>query len=421
MAELHLARTEGAVAGAHKLCVVKQMLPALSGDPEFVQMFVDEARLAVALDHPNLVHVHEVGCVDGQYFYAMEYLHGETVARLGATPPRLSLGEALTIVVGVAAGLEYAHDKCGSDGKALCIVHRDVSPQNVIVTFDGAVKLLDFGIAKAADRLTETRRGVIKGKVRYMSPEQIRGEPLDRRADVYSLGVMLWELTTGQTLWDGPGEFAIQRRIVDEDAPPPSARVADYPPELEQIVLAALARSRDARLPSAEALQLALEEMAREHKLSLSSVGLARAVRERFGERVAALRLAQATGAAAVTEHVLADLASRPRGADVDDASMPSVSEVGVATRPVGQGAIDAPLSPAPLSPAPLSPAPLSPVSPSRRRRLALTALAMLSIVGAALLARPYLAPPVELSPAARAPLPLATATPAPVAVDVPA
>src|SRR6202000_136849 len=153
-------------------------------------------------------------CAADRYFFAMEYLHGETVARVQAAVSArrevVPLAEALSIGVGIAAGLHYADEKRALDGTPLSIVHRDVSPQNVIVTFDGAVKLLDFGIAKAAHRASETKQGTIKGKVRYMSPEQVRSETLDRRADVFALGVMLWELTTGQTLYGGEGDFQIQ-------------------------------------------------------------------------------------------------------------------------------------------------------------------------------------------------------------------
>src|SRR5262249_35157487 len=160
------------------------------------------------------------------------------------------------------------------------------------------------GIAKAAHRLTETRLGTIKGKVRYMAPEQIRSEEIDRRADVFALGVMLWELTCGQPLYDAPNEFALTRQIVDEDARRPSQVVPWYPPELERIVMKAVARRRAERFESTEALQLALEELGRERKLAVSSVGLARYLRELFAPRVEALREAQAGGDEAMTELV---------------------------------------------------------------------------------------------------------------------
>ena len=187
--------------------VIKRILPQLATKTDFVEMFLDEARIAATLQHPNVVQMYDVGVVDGNYFIAMEYLHGEDVRSLQRTlhrqDKRLPLEHALNIVIGVASGLHYAHEKVGFDGKPLEIVHRDVTPQNVIVTYDGAVKLLDFGIAKASNRFGETRFGTLKGKVPYMSPEQCRGEPLDRRSDIFSLGIMLYELTLGKAALSG--------------------------------------------------------------------------------------------------------------------------------------------------------------------------------------------------------------------------
>src|SRR5262249_22479010 len=154
-------------------------------------MFLDEARIAATLHHSNIVQVFDIGSIDGNYFFAMEFLHGEDVRRMlsaaGSRRIAIPLEHAISIVLGVCAGLHYAHEKVGLDGRPLELVHRDVSPQNVFVTYDGGVKLVDFGIAKASHRAAETRNGTLKGKIRYMSPEQCRAEPLDRRSDVFAL------------------------------------------------------------------------------------------------------------------------------------------------------------------------------------------------------------------------------------------
>src|SRR5579864_4679625 len=218
MAEIFLARVSG-LPGFQKMVVIKRILPQLATNNDFVEMFLDEARIAATLQHPNVVQMYDVGVVDGNYFIAMEYLHGEDVRSmmkaLVRKEQRLPIEHALNIVIGVASGLHYAHEKVGFDGKALEIVHRDVTPQNIIVTYDGAVKLLDFGIAKASNRFGETRFGTLKGKVPYMSPEQCRSENLDRRTDVFSLGIMLYELTLGRRLYRAKSEFEVMKKIVD--------------------------------------------------------------------------------------------------------------------------------------------------------------------------------------------------------------
>jgi serine/threonine protein kinase len=288
MAELYLARARG-IAGFEKVVALKRVLPKLAEDPEVVTMFLDEARLAASLHHPNLAQVYDIGKDGGSHYFTMEYIHGEdlgTVVQRAARAGRgLSLSSGLFIVTQVAAGLHHAHDKKGADGQPLGTVHRDVSPSNVMITFDGAVKIVDFGVAKAAARRTKTLSGSIKGKFGYLSPEQARGEEIDRRSDVFALGILLFELTTGTRLFDERHDYAVLTSLLTKEAPLPSSRLGDYPPELEEIVLRALRREPSERYDTAQDLQIAIEDFAREHKLALSSVALGRFMREVVGER----------------------------------------------------------------------------------------------------------------------------------------
>jgi serine/threonine protein kinase len=266
MAELFLARLPG-VEGFAKRVVIKRVLPGLARDREFVDMFLAEARLAAALDHANIVHVHDIGHDAGGYFFAMELLHGADVGSLLRVATErdgeLPLGIALEIVRGACAGLHYAHERIGATGAPLNLVHRDVSPQNIFVTFDGTAVLLDFGIAKAVEKIANhyTRSGTLRGKLPYMSPEQARAEPLDRRSDVFSLAIVLWEMTVGARLFgaNNEGDFTVLKQIVETDAPRPSTRRAGYPLDLEEIVMTGLARDPAARFQTADALGAAIE------------------------------------------------------------------------------------------------------------------------------------------------------------------
>jgi len=254
MAELHLARVHDQAHG-EQLAVIKRLRRELAFDHQFVKMFLDEARLASTLCHPNVVEVLEV-CHDGdQCYIAMEHLHGhdlrDTMARVTGRRQRLRFDQALAIARSVAVGLHYTHERTGADGQPLHIVHRDVSPHNVFLTYAGDVKIVDFGVAKAATQLSRTRTGVLKGKVAYMSPEQATGQPLDRRSDVFCIGILLWEMTTGQWLYRKSTELDTLNAVAGERPPRPSRLVADYPRELEKIVMKTLARSRDERWASA--------------------------------------------------------------------------------------------------------------------------------------------------------------------------
>jgi serine/threonine protein kinase len=343
MAEIFLARASG-IEGFEKLVVVKRILPELAANREFVQMFLDEARIAATLHHSNIVQVYDIGEVDGAYFFSMEYLHGEDVRRImraaEGRDEKLPIEHALNIVIGICAGLHYAHERRGSDGQPLNIVHRDVSPHNVAVTYDGGVKVVDFGIAKAAHRLTETRHGTLKGKVQYMSPEQCEADPVDRRSDVFAIAIMLWELTTGERLYSGRSELAIMKQVTERDAPRPSVVAHGYPAELEKIVMKGLMRSANDRYQTAEELQLALEEFARERRLALSAVGLARYLRELFGAKVDAWSAASREGNAALTRFVLTGFPERDRDNDDEDTEADLGGEAVAATRPGGTRAL---------------------------------------------------------------------------------
>ncbi len=269
MAELHLACAEG-LAGFQKVVVLKRVLPHLANDPEFVEMFLNEARIAATLAHPNIVHVTDIGETSGDYFYAMEYVHGcnaRELLRAGASSGGIPLDVALTITIAAASALEHTHSACSVDGSALGLIHRDVSPANILVSYEGTAKLTDFGIAKASEKNAETIGGAIKGKVGYMSPEQCRGEPIDQRSDLFALGVVLFELTTCQRLFYGDNDFAILNKVLKGQIDRPHDRVPSYPAELEQIVLKALASDPDQRYSTATELRQDLESFAHEARM----------------------------------------------------------------------------------------------------------------------------------------------------------
>jgi serine/threonine protein kinase len=277
MAEIFLAQARG-IEGFEKYVVLKRILPQFAASQTFIRLFLNEARVAATLDHPNIASVYDIGESDGMYFFAMEYLHGEDLGHLlrelVRRSERIPIEHALTIMVGVAAGLHAAHEKRGPDGRPLGIVHRDVSPSNVVVTYDGGVKLVDFGVAKMTANAELTKSGSVKGKLAYMSPEQCNGVVIDRRSDVFALGILLFELTTQTRLFKGESEAATLKMVLDARVPPPSARVPDYPTELEPIIFKALARERDERFATAREVQIALEEVARGRGLLTSIANL---------------------------------------------------------------------------------------------------------------------------------------------------
>jgi serine/threonine-protein kinase len=277
MAEVYLAVAQGP-AGFNKLVVIKQIRPQLATDPEFLSMFLDEARLAARLSHPNVVQTNEVGQDADRYFIAMEYLEGQPLNRILHRIGRdggLTLAMHLRIIVDMLTGLHHAHELTDFDGTPLNVVHRDVTPHNVFVTYDGQIKVVDFGIAKAMNSSAETRLGVVKGKVAYMAPEQARGERVDRRADIFSAGVMLWEAATGRRLWKGIPDLTVLHRLINGDIPSPCSIDPEVSEDLEKIVMKALALKREDRYATAVDLATAIEDLLERmgDKNSLREVG----------------------------------------------------------------------------------------------------------------------------------------------------
>ncbi len=301
MAELFLA-IQKSMAGFEKLIVIKRILPAMNKDRAFIDMLLHEARVAATLSHPNIVQVFDVGEVDGAYFIAMEHVHGEDLRSIVKQMKKKDVVEfplehALSIVLGMCAGLAYSHDKRDLDGTALNIVHRDVSPQNVVVTFTGDVKVVDFGIAKSDAKLEEhSKNGHLKGKVPYMSPEQARGEPIDGRSDIFAAGVILFELTTGKRLFKGTSEYDTLKLICDRDYPLPSQARFGYPRELELIVVRALTKDRTQRWQSAREMQGAIEEFVRKERLAVSTIALSKFMQGLFVDKLASQKEALLQG-----------------------------------------------------------------------------------------------------------------------------
>jgi eukaryotic-like serine/threonine-protein kinase len=264
MAEVYLALS-GELSGYRTLVVVKRILPHLASNNDFIRMFLDEARIAALLDHPNVVRIIEVGHDGDEYFLVMELVQGKPLSAVvrKAAKEKSPLTPALAsyVVAQAANGLGYAHNLADADGRPLGVVHRDVSPQNILVSFEGAVKVIDFGIVRALGRVSHTNPGGLKGKIEYMSPEQASSEEVDRRADVFALGVVLWEAVTGRHLFRRETELATMRAIVDEPIPSPSD-IMPIAPQLEAIIMRALQKRRDDRFQTAQEMALALERYA---------------------------------------------------------------------------------------------------------------------------------------------------------------
>ncbi len=299
MAEVFLAKQtsslEGAgAAGFEKLVVIKRILPHLATGPsnaDFVRMFLDEGRLASDLRHPNIVSIIDVGKTSDTYFIVMEFLHGQDVRKVqrknAAWGELVPIGHACQMTIDAATGLHYAHHKADLSGRALHIVHRDVSPQNMIVTYDGVTKIVDFGIAKAATQTTHTSTGVLKGKYTYMSPEQAAGEVVDARTDQFALGIVLWELLTMRRLFKRETEMATLEAIMGGQIPRPSRFREDLPKAIDDVVMKALHINRDKRFRDCQELALALEDALAKIAVPHSAARLAQYMRRLFADTLA--------------------------------------------------------------------------------------------------------------------------------------
>ncbi len=258
MAEVFKAKAFG-VEGFERLVAVKRILPNIAEDEEFITMFIDEAKIAVQLSHANIAQIFDLGKADDAYFIALEFVQGKDLRAIydrckqkpvdGSTA--MPLGQACFIIMKACEGLDYAHNKKDSNGEEMHLVHRDVSPQNILISYEGEVKLIDFGIAKAAGKASKTQQGILKGKFGYMSPEQVRGLPLDRRSDIFAVGIVLYELLTAERLFVGESDFSTLEKVRNVEILPPSTYNRRIPEELERIVLKALAKDVEDRYQNA--------------------------------------------------------------------------------------------------------------------------------------------------------------------------
>lgn len=389
MAEIYLAREPESVAGAgHRYLVVKRVLSHVADDPTFTQMFFDEARLAMRLKHPSIVHIYEFGQEQGSYFLAMEWVDGVALGRLirrarehGGIPAPI----AVKIVAQVADALHYAHHLCDEEGRPLGIVHRDVSPQNIMVSYDGAVKLLDFGIAKASIQHSKTGDGQVKGKFAYMSPQQCLGEPVDGRADVFALGVVLYEALTGLPLYHRKTQYETMRAVIEDPVPSIRTHRPDLPEELDDIVRTALAKNPEDRFSTAGDLQVALERWLAQEQEVVPARRLTEFLRGVFGEDMRSGPMVDSTPFGQSFQRVEgARLTPPPEAAAGDDPAPPLVSpsevdsnsaEIALGVSSPGGTLPDARV--APLSEPPVD-WEIEPAAPSRRRRAVVLVAALL-------------------------------------------
>jgi serine/threonine protein kinase len=293
MAEIFKAKTFGE-AGFENLVVIKRILAHLSDDPDFIGMFIDEAKVTVALQHRNVVRVYDFGKLGPNYFIAMECLDGkdsrQILRKLAQSRGYVPIEFAVFIAAEACKGLEYAHTKTDLQGQPYGIVHRDVSPSNILVSYDGDVKVADFGIAKAHNNLSDTDAGVLKGKYEYMSPEQAAGEDIDARSDIFALGIVLWEMLTGRRLFKADGDVATLEKVKAADVAPPSSVASRVPASLDAIVLKALAKDKNDRYPTARAFQEALAEYLFPSTSDQLHTALSGFMNELFADEIAAER-----------------------------------------------------------------------------------------------------------------------------------
>ncbi|PJB36411.1 MAG: hypothetical protein CO108_23565 [Deltaproteobacteria bacterium CG_4_9_14_3_um_filter_63_12] len=289
MAEVFKAKTFG-VEGFERIVALKRILPSIAEDEEFISMFIDEAKIAGQLNHAHIAQIFDLGKVDGHYFIAMEYIPGRDLRaifdRASKLGEKLSIAQVSYLIMKLCEGLDYAHNKRDAQGNELGIVHRDVSPQNVLISFEGECKLIDFGIAKAHGKSSSTQVGILKGKFSYMSPEQVRGGKIDRRSDVFSLGIVLYELLTLERLFLGSSDFSTLEKIRKVEFSPPTLFNPHIPQELEDIVLKALTRDPTDRYQSAHEMQEGLQKFMFNQGLYYTNKDLASYTKSAFATEI---------------------------------------------------------------------------------------------------------------------------------------
>ncbi len=291
MAEVFKAKTFGA-EGFERIVAVKKILPSIAEDKEFISMFINEAKLAVQLTHANIAQIHDLGCINGDYYIAMEYVPGHDLRviydRCVRMNQKLSIGCVCYIMSKVCEGLDYAHNKKNANGEPMNIIHRDISPQNIMIGYDGEVKLIDFGIAKATNQSNATQVGILKGKFSYMSPEQVSGKTnIDRRSDIFAIGIVLFELLTLKRLFLGASDFETLEKIRKVEVSPPTLYNSAIPEELEDIVLKALEKDVTQRYQTAQELQEALQRFMFKHDLYCTAKDLSDFVHQMFAQEIA--------------------------------------------------------------------------------------------------------------------------------------
>jgi serine/threonine-protein kinase len=289
MAEIFLARQEG-LEGFEKTICIKRIRPHLSSQPNFVRMFLNEAKLAAQLNHPAIVQIYDLGRINDSYFIAMEYISGRDMSRIIPKAEKAGIPfpmiYALRIASSVCEGLYYAHTKTDAFGNPLNIVHRDITPENALVSWDGTVKIVDFGIAKANTQIEQTRAGEIKGKLSYMSPEQAMGKHLDHRSDIFSLGSVLYEWVTGYKLFTGENEMAILKSIIDGKIYPPSYFKEEVPEAVERILMKALEKDRERRYQTAWEMQFDIDTYLAGSEFTPSNIHLSNFLKQIFEDEI---------------------------------------------------------------------------------------------------------------------------------------
>jgi eukaryotic-like serine/threonine-protein kinase len=290
MAEVFRAKSFG-VEGFEKLIAIKRILPSMADDREFLRMFVDEAKIAGQLSHPSIAQIYELGREGSSPYIAMEYVWGKDLLqiynRFRKLGERMPITMACHVIAKVSEALDYAHRKRDPLGTPLQIVHRDCSPQNILVSYEGEVKVIDFGIAKAASRVSHTNAGVLKGKFAYLSPEQVRGDPVDRRSDLFAIGTVFFECLTGERLFHSESDFTTLERVRDADVPRPRDVYPELPEEIERVVLRALAKDPADRYQHGREMYRDLQAFLRSQAHPYTASALGAWVRKAFPQEMA--------------------------------------------------------------------------------------------------------------------------------------